>query len=67
MAEFLDLCLCKKILLVIFPPHATHTLQPLDVVLYDLLSGYFCKALATYLHNSLGLLPVKKGDFFPLF
>jgi hypothetical protein len=67
MPEFLDLCLDKKILGVLFSSHATHTLQPLDVVLYDLLSGNYCKALITYLHNTLGLLTVKKEDFFPLF
>jgi hypothetical protein len=65
--EFLNLCLNKRILLIIFPPHATYTLQPLDVVLYGPLSGNYRKVLTTYLHNSLGLLTVKKGDFFPLF
>jgi hypothetical protein len=67
MPEFLDLYLNKQILLVIFSPHATHTLQPLDVVLYNSLSGNYCKALTTYRYISLGLLTVKKGAFFPLF
>lgn len=31
--DFIDYCDHNKILLAIFPPHATHTLQPLDVCL----------------------------------
>ena len=31
---FIDYCDANKILLMIFPPHATHTLQPLDVVCF---------------------------------
>ena len=65
--EFLALCLEKRILLIVFPPHSTHTLQPLDVVLYGPLPGDYHQKLITYLHNSKGLLTVKKGDFFPLF
>ncbi|KAH5363543.1 hypothetical protein HBI48_081690 [Parastagonospora nodorum] len=43
--EFLEYCNRHRILLMVFPPHSTHTLQPLDV----------------------GLVSIKKGDFFPLF
>ncbi|KAH5101982.1 hypothetical protein HBH71_224410 [Parastagonospora nodorum] len=49
--EFLEYCNCHRILLMVFPPHSTHTLQPLDV----------------HLHNAQGLVSIKKGDFFPLF
>jgi hypothetical protein len=31
------------------------------------LSTTYSKELSNYLHNSQGLLSVKKGDFFPLF
>ena len=65
--DFLNLCLQKRICLPVFPPHSTHTLQPLDVVLYGPLLGEYKKELTIYLHNSQGLLTVKKGDFFPLF
>jgi hypothetical protein len=37
--EFIDFCNIKKILLAVFPPHATHTSQPLDVVLFSPLSS----------------------------
>ena len=65
--EFLEYCDQNKILLCIFPPHSTHTLQPLDVVMFKPLSTAYSKELSNYLHNSQGLLSVKKGDFFPLF
>lgn len=65
--DFLDYCDSHRILLAILPPHSTHTLQPLDVVLFKPLSTAYSAALSDHLHKSQGLLPVKKGDFFPLF
>jgi hypothetical protein len=47
--EFIYFCDSNRILLAIFPPHSTHSLQPLDVVLF----GSFGKAsakLASVLH-----------------
>ncbi len=65
--DFIKFCDSNKILLAVFPPHATHTLQPLDVVLFRPLSASYSKELTTYLHNSQGLLGMRKGDFFTLF
>jgi hypothetical protein len=65
--DFITFCDENKIILAVFPPHATHKLQPLDVVLYGPLSGAYSQELTAYLHNSQGLLTVKQGDFFPLF
>jgi hypothetical protein len=56
-----------KILLAVLPPHATHTLQPLDVVLFAPLAALYTSQLIQYLHNSQGLTAMRKGDFFPLF
>ncbi len=64
---FLTYCHLHKILVAIFPPHSTHTLQPLDVVLFRPLSAAYSKKLTQRFHSSKGLVPVKKGDFFPLF
>jgi hypothetical protein len=64
---FFDYCESQRILLAQFPPHSTHTLQPLDVVMFKPLSTSYSSALVDYLHQSQGLLPVKKGDFFLLF
>jgi hypothetical protein len=65
--DFITFCDESKIILAVFPSHATHKLQPLDVVLYGPLSGAYSQELTAYLHNSQELLTVKKGDFFPLF
>ncbi len=65
--DFIRFCDSNKILLAILPPHATPTLQPLDVVLFGPLSASYSKELTAYLHNSQGLLGKRKGDFFPLF
>jgi hypothetical protein len=65
--DFLDYCLNHRILLGVMPPHSTHTLQPLDVVMFKPLSSSYTKALTTHLQQSLGLVPIRKGDFFPLF
>lgn len=35
--SFIDYCYLYKILLLIYPLHSTHTLQPLDVVCFSLL------------------------------
>src|ERR1700710_646451 len=64
---FISYCDDNKILLAIFPPHSTHTLQPLDVVCFKPLSSEYKNELTKRIHQSQGWLPVKKGDFFPLF
>ena len=65
--DFINYCDQHRILLAILPPHSTHTLQPLDVVLFKPLSSAYSAELTTYLQKSQGLVPIKKGDFFPLF
>jgi hypothetical protein len=65
--EFLAYCLTHKILLCVLPPYSTHSLQPLDVVLFGPLSRSYSIKLTDFLHRSKGLLPVKKDDFFKLF
>jgi hypothetical protein len=67
MMEFINLCNAKKILLAVVPPHATHSLQPLDVVLFAPLSSSYSQELEHFIHQSQGLLTIRKGDFFPLF
>jgi hypothetical protein len=53
--------------LPILPPYSTHQLQPLDVVMYSPLSAAYSSELRQQQYRSLGLLLVKKADFFPLF
>jgi uncharacterized protein YndB with AHSA1/START domain len=65
--EFLEYCEAHRILVSVFPPHSTHTLQPLNVVCFKPLSSTYTHQLTCHLHRSQGLVPLKKGDFFPLF
>jgi hypothetical protein len=65
--DFFDYCESHRILLAVFPPHSTHTLQPLDVVCFKPLSTAYSNKLSFYLQKSQGLVPIKKGDFFLLF
>ncbi|KAF7566470.1 TolA, Membrane protein involved in colicin uptake [Pyrenophora tritici-repentis] len=65
--EFIKYCDRHRILLMILPPHSTHTLQPLDVVLFKPLSQAYSNELTNHLYKAQGLIPIKKGDFFPLF
>ena len=65
--EFIEYCHQNKILLLIFPPHSTHTLQPLDVVMFKSLSSGYSTQLTERTHKSLGFDAVKKGDFFLMF
>jgi hypothetical protein len=67
MMEFIDYCDCHRILLIILPLHSTHTLQPLDVVLFKPLSQAYSNELTNHLHKAQGLIAIKKGDFSPLF
>jgi hypothetical protein len=65
--NFLSYCKKHHILLAVMPPYSTHTLQPLDVVLFKPLSTAYSIALTAHIQRGLGLSSVKKGDFFTLF
>jgi hypothetical protein len=65
--DFFDFCHNNKILIMVFPPHSTHTLQPLNVVMFAPLAQHYSTRSSEHLHGSQGLLHVKKGDFTDLF
>jgi hypothetical protein len=65
--EFIEYCDKRRILLMVFPLHSTHTLQPLDVVMFEPLSQAYTTVLASFLQKAQGLIFSKKGNFFPLF
>jgi hypothetical protein len=52
---------------MIYPPHATHSLQALDVVMFKSLSSHYSTGLISFTQRSMGLLAVRKADFIPLF
>jgi hypothetical protein len=44
-SDFIDFCDSNKILLAIFPPYATYSLQPLDVVVFAPLAAEYLREL----------------------
>jgi hypothetical protein len=52
---------------MIYPPHATYSLQALDVVMFKSLLSNYSSNLISFTQKSLGMLPVKKTDFILLF
>jgi hypothetical protein len=65
--DFISYCDQNKILLAIYPPHSTHTLQPLDVVMFAPLAAAYKAELAAFMENSQGLTAITKRDFYRLF
>lgn len=65
--DFLDYCMKRRILVAVFPPHSTHSLQPLDVVCFSPLAASYSKGLSAHIFKTQGLVPITKGDFFLLF
>jgi hypothetical protein len=64
---FINKCWDLRIILLILPPHSTHRLQPLDVVLFGLLSLVYSQELNKFQAMSLGLTSMKKRHFLRLF
>jgi hypothetical protein len=64
---FLEYCDAQKILVLQFPPHATHTLQPLNMVVFKSLSSAYSQQLEQFRIQSRGQLNIAKRDFFSLF
>ena len=65
--DFIDFCDGNRILLAIFPPHATHSLQPLNVVVFAPMLKAYSKQLDRHLHESHGTAKATKREFFSLF
>jgi hypothetical protein len=65
--DFIEYCDQNKVLLAVYPPHSTHTLQPLDVVMFKPLATGYSNEVAGFMERSQGLTSMSKRDFFPLF
>ncbi|KAF2182033.1 DDE-domain-containing protein [Zopfia rhizophila CBS 207.26] len=64
---FINWAVAHQIAVLVFPPHSTHTLQPLDVGVFRPLSGYYTQEVTQYLHWTQGLVAITKKDFFRFF
>ncbi|KAH5177126.1 hypothetical protein HBI67_211460 [Parastagonospora nodorum] len=65
--DFIEYCDQNRILLMVYPPHSTHTLQPLDVVMFKPLSSAYSAQVASFMERSQGLTSMSKRDFYPMF
>jgi hypothetical protein len=65
--DFIEYCDRNRILLAIYPPHSTHTLQPLDVVMFKPLSSAYSSQVAGFIERCQGLTSMSKRDFYPMF
>jgi hypothetical protein len=66
-AAFFDYALRHRIRVLVYPPHSTHTLQPLDVVMFKPMASAYSKALEDHTQRTQGLSPIRMEDFFGLF
>jgi hypothetical protein len=64
---FIIYCNTHELLLAVFPPHSTHTLQLLDVVIFRPLSAAYSKQLSLCFYKSQSFLHIKKGSYFAWF
>jgi hypothetical protein len=65
--DFIEYCNRNRILLATYPPYSTHTLQPLDVVMFKPLSSAYSAQVASFIERSQGLTSMSKRDFYPMF
>jgi len=64
---FLEQSYKHRILVAVYPPHATDRLQPLDVGCFAPLATYYSHNLEQFTINSEGFTKLQKRDFFRLF
>ena len=65
--QFLNYCEKNRILLAMYSPHSTHTLQPLDVALFRFFSQAYSTELFKFMTECQGFSSLSKRDFFRLF
>jgi DDE superfamily endonuclease len=64
---FLQKAMAVNILVVIFPPHSTHRLQPLDVSVFSPLANYYSQELDNYIQRTRGYSRMTKRVFWSIF
>jgi hypothetical protein len=65
--RFIEFCDANRILLMFYPPHSTHRLQPLDVSLFNPLANYYSQNLSNWLITSRSICSMSKRHFWSLF
>ena len=65
--DFIEYCDRNRILIAVYPPHSTHTLQPLDVVMFKPFSSAYSNQVAAFMERCQGLTSMSKRDFYSMF
>jgi len=65
--DFLEYAAKHKILVAIYPPHSTHSLQPLDISLFNPLANYYSQELVKFVLYTEGEVSLTKKDFWAFF
>lgn len=65
--EFLQYAISNRILVVILPSYSTHTLQPLDVVMFSPLAKHYSTGVEYWIFNTLNTISMTKADFYNVF
>jgi hypothetical protein len=65
--DLIKYCDWNRILLAVYPPHSTHTLQPLDVVMFKPFSSGYSNHVAAFMERYQELTSMSKRDFYPMF
>ena len=64
---FVQKAIAYNILIVVFPPHSTHRLQPLDVSVFSPLASYYHQNLDKFIQSSRGFSRMTKRCFWKVF
>jgi hypothetical protein len=65
--DFIKYCDQNRILLAVYPPHSTHTLQLLDVIMFKTFSLGYSNQVAAFMERCQELTSMSKRDFYPMF
>ncbi|CAF1282496.1 unnamed protein product [Didymodactylos carnosus] len=60
----IELAIVNNIILLVLPPHTTHGLQPLDLVILGVVKSYWYKVMSSY--KKQGYNAIRKPDFLGL-
>jgi hypothetical protein len=64
---FINTAINRNILIVVFPPHCTHRLQPLDISVFGPLAAAYSKGLNEHIFASQGFSSITKRVFWSIF
>jgi hypothetical protein len=67
MMDFIKYCNQNRIFFAVYPLHSTHTLQPLDIIMFKPFSSGYSNQVAAFMERCQELTSMSKRDFYPMF